>query len=196
MTYVSCHDNHTLWDRLSISCPEASEAERIKMHKLALAAVLTSQGATFLHAGTEFLRTKQGVENSFESPDSINQMDWTRRAQYAETVDYVKRLIALRKAHPAFRMQTTAEVKKHLAFLDTGDSSNLIAYQISEGANGDDWSDIVVVLNGNEDYQSVNIPDGAWTIAVDGGQVNPEGLGTIEGGVLQIPGRTAMVLFR
>jgi pullulanase len=196
MTYVSCHDNHTLWDRLALSCPDASEEERIKMHKLALATVLTSQGTAFMHAGTEFLRTKDGVENSFESADSINQMDWSRKAQYAGVNDYVKGLIALRKAHPAFRMRTTAEVKKHLAFLDTGESSNLIAYQIADGANGDDWSNIVVVLNGNEDYQSVNIPEGAWTIAVDGGQVSPEGLGTIEGGVLQIPGRTAMVLYQ
>lgn len=196
MTYVSCHDNHTLWDRLAISCPDESEEERIKMHKLALATVLTSQGGAFLHAGTEFLRTKEGVENSFESPDSINQMDWPRKATYAAVNDYVKGLIALRKAHPAFRMRTTAEVKKHLAFLDTGESSNLIAYQISDSANGDEWSNIVVVLNGNEDYQSVNIPEGAWTIAVDGSAVSPEGLGTIEGGVLQIPGRTAMVLFR
>lgn len=196
MTYVSCHDNHTLWDRLAISCPDASEEERIKMHKLALATVLTSQGAAFLHAGTEFLRTKQGVENSYESPDSINQMDWLRKARYAEVTDYVKGLVALRRAHPAFRMQTTAEVKDHLAFLPTGETSNLIAYQISDGANGDSWSNIVVVLNGNEDYQSVNIPEGAWTIAVDGTKVAPEGLGTIEGGVLQIPGRTAMVLYQ
>ncbi|MEQ8706145.1 MAG: type I pullulanase [Phaeodactylibacter sp.] len=196
MTYVSCHDNHTLWDRLAISCPEVSEEERIKMHKLALATVLTSQGASFLHAGTEFLRTKQGVENSYESPDSINQIDWARKGRYQEVVDYVKGLIALRKAHPAFRMQTNAEIKAHLSFLDTGEASNLIAYQIKDNANEDSWTNIIVVLNGNEDYQSVKIPEGAWTIAADGTQVHPEGLGTIEGGVLQIPGRTAMVLYQ
>lgn len=196
MTYVSCHDNHTLWDRLVLSCPEANEEERIKMHKLALAAVLTSQGGTFLHAGTEFLRTKQGVENSFESSDSINQIYWTRKAHHQEVVDYTKGLIALRKAHPAFRMRTNAEVKKHLAFLPTGTSSNLIAYQIKDHANGDEWDNIVVVLNGHEDYQSVNIPEGSWTIAIDGTEAEALSLGTIEGGVLQIPGRTAMVLYQ
>ena len=166
------------------------------MHKLALATVLTAQGAAFLHAGTEFLRTKQGVENSFESPDSINHMEWTRREQYAEVVDYVKALIALRKAHPAFRMQMHAEVKENLTFLPTGSSTNLIAYQIKDNANGDSWSNIIVALNGNQDFRSITIPEGAWSIAVDGEQVNPDGLGTIEGGTLQIPGRTAMVLFQ
>ncbi len=196
VTYVSCHDNHTLWDRLINSCPEASEEERIKMHKLALAAVLTSQGISFLHAGSEFGRTKSGVENSYESPDSINQINWGRKAAYAGIYDYVRGLIALRKAHPAFRMTTNAQVKKHLEFLPAEDFTNFIAYQISGNANEDSWANILVALNGNEDYKSIAIPEGAWTIAADGYKVAEEGLGTIEGGVLQVPGRSAMILFQ
>lgn len=195
VTYVSCHDNHTLWDRLAISCEGEPEAERVKMHKLALTTVLTSQGISFLHAGSEFLRTKNGVENSYESPDSINQIDWARKVAYAEVEEYVKGLIALRKAHPAFRMTTKGEVQEKLKFLEVA-QNNLVAYTISGNANGDEWAEILVVLNGNADYQTLGIPEGKWTIALDGTQVDPSGIGEIEGASLQVPGRTAMVLYQ
>ncbi|MCB0638395.1 MAG: type I pullulanase, partial [Lewinella sp.] len=94
IVYASCHDNHTLWDRLSLSRPDATEAERIRMDKLAAAIVLTSQGVPFLHLGADFLRTKQGVENSYESPDSINQIDWSRKAAYLEVFNYYQDLVA------------------------------------------------------------------------------------------------------
>src|SRR6202012_5480939 len=82
ITYVSCHDDNTLFDRLKISNPKASEAELIKMDKLANAIVLTSQGVSFLHSGAELLRTKQGIANSYNAPDSINQIDWSRKTKY------------------------------------------------------------------------------------------------------------------
>lgn len=195
VSYVSCHDNHTLWDRLAISCPDEPEAERIKMHKLALTAVLTAQGISFLHAGSEFLRTKGGEENSYKSPDSVNQMDWPRKAEHREVYEYVRGLIALRKAHPAFRMTTHEQLKQHLQFLDVP-SDNLIVYTLKDGANGDEWQQILVALNGSAEYQSIDIPEGAWTIALDGLQVKPEGLGTIDGGLLQVPGRSAMILYQ
>jgi pullulanase len=195
VTYVSCHDNHTLWDRLEISCEDELKAERLKMHKLALATVLTSQGISFLHAGSEFLRTKNGVENSYESPDSINQIDWARKVEYAGVHNYVKGLIALRKAHPAFRMKTQGQVQKHLRFLETK-HPNLIAYTISGNANGDEWSNILVILNGDAEYQSVNLPKGEWTIALDGTQVKPSGIGQVNAKDLQVPGRSAMVLYQ
>ncbi len=195
ITYVSCHDNHTLWDRLTISCPEASEEEKIKMQKLAGAMVLTSQGISFLHAGVEMLRTKGGVENSFESPDEVNRIDWSRKSEYQEVFTYFKDLIALRKNHPAFRMMTTASVQAHLKFLEIPEeTTNLVAYTLTGNANGDAWRDILVVFNGNEDYQTVDIPQGEWTIVVDEDQVNEAGLGTINTHTLTIPGRTAMVL--
>ena len=92
INYMSCHDNHTLWDRLTLSQPNATEAERIAMHKLAGAIVLTSQGIPFLHAGVEMLRTKNGVENSFESPDAINRIDWSRKARYKEVFMIITRV--------------------------------------------------------------------------------------------------------
>jgi pullulanase len=196
VTYVSCHDNHTLWDRLSISNEEASEAERIKMHKLALAAVLTSQGISFLHAGSELLRTKNGVENSYQSPDSINQIDWSRKVAYAEVHDYVKGLIALRKAHPAFRMTRQEQVREHLTFLEA-EAPNLIAYTITGNANGDGWEHLLVVLNGHANARELELPAGSWSIALNGERVSLEGeIGQLEGGPVQVPALTAWVLYQ
>ena len=195
ISYVSCHDNHTLWDRLNISCPDASEAEKIQMHKLALATVLTSQGVPFLHAGVEMLRTKGGEENSYKSPDSVNQLDWSRKTTYKGVYDYTKGLIALRKAHPAFRMTTTKGVQEHLKFLDV-ESSNLIAYTLSNSANGDSWNNILVVLNGNAETKSIDLPEGNWTVALNGEQINESGIGGAESNSLDVPARTAMILYQ
>ncbi len=194
INYASCHDNHTLFDRLKISCPEEPESELIKMHKLANTVVLTSQGVSFLHAGVDFLRTKNGVENSFESPDSINQIDWNRKTKYKEVFDYYKALIELRKKHPAFRMNTTEAIQKHLKFLETGE--NLIAYQISDNANGDSWKDIILVFNGNKEAQEVNIPEGDFTIIAKDHKINEAGLGKQSGGTVQVSGRSALILAR
>lgn len=195
VTYVSCHDNHTLWDRLTISNPNASEAERIAMHKLAGAIVLTSQGITFLHAGVEMLRTKNGVENSFESPDSINQIDWSRKTHFKDVFDYFQALIALRKNHPAFRMPTTELVAQHLQFLEMP-GENLIGYTISGHANGDNWKDILVLFNGNKVKKTISIPEGKWTIVVNGKKVDEAGLGSISNAKATLPAHNAMVLFK
>jgi pullulanase len=192
MTYVSCHDNHTLWDRLEISRPDASEDERIRMHKLALATVLTSQGVAFLHAGAELLRTKQGVENSFESPDAINRIDWSRKGSYADVYDYVHGLIQLRKRHPAFRMTSTEQIRQHLNFLE-GDDELLVAYTLSDHANGDDWERILVILNGNRTERPLELPAGQWTVVLDEEGIDENGRGEREGEVT-VPASSAMVL--
>jgi pullulanase len=195
ITYVSCHDNHTLWDRLALSRPDAEEAARIRMHKLASAMVLTSQGVSFLHAGVEMLRTKQGEENSYQSPDSINQLDWSRKARYRDVYDYHKGLIALRKAHPAFRMTTAEQLAQHLKFLEVP-APNMVAYTLSDNANGDAWKDILVVFNANEDYQAMPLPPGNWTIVVDGDKAGTASLGQLNARSVSIPGITAMVLYK
>ena len=148
ITYVSCHDDNTLWDRLKISNPDASEADRIKMDKLAAAVVFTSQGVSFLHSGAELLRTKQGIPNSYNKPDSINEIDWSRKTKYKSVFEYYKGLVALRKAHPAFRMTSTAMINANLKFLASGDPG-VIVYRIGNNANGDRWKNILVILNGN-----------------------------------------------
>lgn len=194
ISYVSCHDDNTLFDRLKISNPDASEADLIKMDKLANAVVLTSQGVSFLHSGAELLRTKQGVANSFNKPDSINQIDWSRKTKYKAVFEYYKGLIALRKNHPAFRMPSAKMINERLKFVKTG-VPGLICYQISNHANGDKWKNILVILNGNTTDQTIKIPAGKWTVAADGNTINEAGIKTVEDGNFNITATAAYVLY-
>ncbi|TWJ03517.1 pullulanase [Mucilaginibacter frigoritolerans] len=194
ISYVSCHDDNTLFDRLKISNPNASEADLIKMDKLANAIVLTSQGISFLHSGAELLRTKQGIANSYNSPDSINQIDWSRKTKYKAVFEYYKGLIALRKNHPAFRMPSTAMIQANLKFIDTGDQ-HLIAYQISNNANGDSWKNILVVLNGNTTEKTFKLPSGKWTLGADENNIPENGIKSINETSLIIAPTAAYILF-
>ncbi|MDB5090671.1 MAG: pulA [Mucilaginibacter sp.] len=194
ITYVSCHDDNTLFDRLKISNPTAAEADLIKMDKLANAIVLTSQGVSFLHAGAEMLRTKQGIANSYNSPDSINQVDWSRKTKYKAVFDYYKGLIALRKDHPAFRMPSTKMIQSNLRFIETGDAG-IIAYQLSNNANSDSWKNIIVVLNGNPSAKTIKIPAGKWKLVADENKINEKGIRDVSAGDISVPGTAAYVLY-
>lgn len=152
VTYCEAHDNHTLYDKLKLTNPKASEEEIKAMHKLAGTIVLTSQGISFLHAGQEFMRTKQGDENSYKSSDEINRLDWNYKDKNIDVVEYYKGLIELRKKHPAFRMPSAEMIKKHIEFLETP-SVNVIAYTIKNNANGDKWKNIVVAFNATDSEQ-------------------------------------------
>ncbi len=176
VNYVSCHDNHTLWDRLQLSNPGDPPRVRESMQRLALATVLTSQGIPFVHAGTEMLRSKGGDENSYQSSDAVNAIKWEKKGQHARTVAYVRDLIALRKAHPAFRIGETALIARHLTFTDAGDDQ-LIAYRL-QNAPGDDWTDIYVVLNGYQTRHRHTLPEGEWRQVVDGDRVDSDGRAT------------------
>ena len=130
VNYVSCHDDLCLTDKLRKSMPDASEEERMAAAKLAQTIVMTSQGTPFIFAGEEVWRDKKGVHNSYKSPDSINAIDWNHKTLFREHFDYYKNLIALRKAHPAFRMTSASDIAKHLVFdkIDSEKTPNLISY--------------------------------------------------------------------
>jgi pullulanase len=194
ITYESCHDDNTIWDRLKISNPDAGEADRIKMNKLAAAIVLTSQGVSFLHSGEEMLRTKEGVANSYNKPDSINEIDWSRKTKYKAVFDYYKGLIALRRAHPAFRMNSTRMINQNLKFLDSIDPG-VIVYQISNNANGDNWKNILVVLNGNTTGKTIKLPAGTWTLVANGEKIDPKGLKKGLANSIDVSGTEALVLY-
>jgi pullulanase len=166
INYVSCHDNHTLFDKLKISNPDDSEADLIRKHKLANTIVMTAQGIPFLHAGVDFLRTKQGVENSYNSSDSINRIDWSRKANYRALFDYYADLIELRKAHPAFRMTTETDIRENLEFLDL-DMPGVVGFILKDYANDDDWKNILVIYNATNSEQIVDIPFAKWSVVFD-----------------------------
>lgn len=192
IAYVSCHDNHTLFDKLQISRADVSEEERIAMNKLAMAIVMTSQGISFLHAGGEMLRTKGGDHNSYKSPDSVNQIDYSRKTTYAEVLDYYKNLIALRKAHPAFHMPSAEMLRKHLSFESGGDG--LVVYTLSDHANGDSWKNIKVFYNANPN--TVDYPlQGEWKKAVWKNDFHENPKETV-GGTVQLPSQTMTMLIQ
>lgn len=172
INYVSCHDNYTLWDKLSVSCPKASEEKKKAMNRLCAAIVFTSQGVPFIQAGEEFLRSKplpekKGfAENSYNMPDAVNSIKWDNIHEYPDMIAYYKGLMALRKAHPVFRMQSEAEMTQNLCFLsDTPE--NVVAYLL-EGKGADDTPEnILVIFNGNDEEILYNLPEGKWKILVD-----------------------------
>jgi len=161
MVYVSCHDNHTLYDKLKIANPEATEDELKAMHLLGNFVVLTSQGVPFLHAGVEFLRSKDGVENSYESPDRINRINWDAKSDYIDHVQAYRDLISIRKAHPSFRLPSADEVRDRLHFFETG--NHVIAYEISS-PEGDEWKRVVVAINGSGQEADFAFPEGEWDL--------------------------------
>jgi pullulanase len=192
--YVSCHDNNTLYDKLKIANPAASELELVQMDRLSNTIVMTSQSIPFLHMGVEMKRTKQGVENSYNSADSINKIDWNWKHTNLQLVAYYKALIALRKEHPAFKMPTVQMIQEHLTFLPT-DSPLLVGYDLINNANGDSWKTIRVYFNGADTEQKQTLV-GTWKLVCNGEQINPKGIRTILNEQLIIPARSAVILYQ
>ena len=192
MSYVSCHDDMCLVDRLKASLPGISEAELIRLDLLAQTAVFTSQGVPFILSGEELLRTKLGVHNSFESPDSINHLNWGNKTKYPQVFDYYKSLIALRKNHPAFRLGNADLVRKHLEFIDTPEK--IVAFRLKNYAGRDDWRNIIVILNASKADTEITIPEGHYTIVCCDGQINEQGLGTLNGSKAIVDAQSALIL--
>ena len=192
ISYVSCHDDMCLVDRLKASIPGITTEELIRLDLLAQTAVFTSQGVPFMLSGEELLRDKKGVHNSFESPDEINHLDWSNKAKYPQVFDYYKSLIALRQHHPAFRLGNADLVRKHLEFLDMPEG--LIAYRLKNYAGRDDWRDIIVILNAGKSDQEVTIPEGTYTVVCCDGQINEQGLGTLQGPKAVVDAQSALII--
>jgi pullulanase len=192
ISYVSAHDNRTLWDKLTHTLPDADDATKRAMQKLSLGIVLTSQGVAFLHGGSDFARTKLGNHNSYNAGDEVNKFDWPRKAEYRDVFDYTRGLIALRREHPAFRLRTRKQVRAHMSFHD---GPGPIWYQVDGGAVGDDWSTILVAYNGDAEGKRFVLPEGSWSVVVDHERAGVETIGEASGEVLMRP-FSMMVLYR
>ena len=192
ISYVSCHDDMCLVDRLKSSIPGITTEELIRLDILAQTAVFTSQGVPFMLSGEELLRNKKGVHNSFESPDSINQLPWENLKKYPQVFKYYKDLIQLRKNHPAFRLGNADLVRKHLEFIDTPEGT--VAFRLKNYAGRDDWRNIIVVLNANKEPVEISIPDGRYTVICCDGNINENGLGTIAGTKTVVDSQSALII--
>ena len=196
IAYVSCHDDMCLVDRLKASIPNITSSELQALDKLAQTIVFTSQGVPFMLSGEELLRDKKGVHNSFNSPDSINALDWGNLQRYPAVTDYYRRLIALRRHHPAFRLGSADAVREHLEFLPSQPA--LVAFHLKDLAGIDTWNNIYVIFNGNREARTVALPEGnTYTVVCEKGQIDETGLRKIYGGGnVKVSGQSAMIIVR
>ena len=184
INYVSSHDGYTLYDRLTLSTREMTEEQRIKMNNLAAAVIMTSQGVPFFQAGEEMLRSKPTADgfdhNSYDSSDAVNAIQWSDLSNevYADVVDYYTGLVAFRKAHPALRMTTAEEVASHITQLSDLET-DVVGAHISAGANGE-GDEMVVIFNPRDAETVVTLPEGQWTVYIDGENAGTEPLSTVK----------------
>ncbi|MGN0342654.1 MAG: type I pullulanase [Roseburia sp.] len=201
VNYVSCHDNYGLWDKLAVSCPDATLAERKAMNRLAAAMVYTAQGMPFMLSGEEMLRSKWDektesfVENSFNTPIKVNSMKWNLLHENADMVNYYKGLIAFRKAHAGLRMNTTEQVQKYLRFLEVH-QPNVVAFLIDAAAVGDTAEQLLVVYNPNREAVRLELPDkNQWQVCIEGERAGADILRRVSEKV-EVSPISAMVLVR
>ena len=193
VSYITCHDNYCLRDRIEVAAAEETEATKLRMNKLAQTAVMVSQGMTFFYGGEELFRTKQGVENSYQSPDSINVIEWTNKQTYSDLFAYYREIIKIRRQHKGFRLGTAELVKNHVEFPEAT-QEGLIIYRIKDLQGIDTASSLVVLLNGTAEAMETEIPQATYTVLAQDAQANANGMGTIEAGKVQVAPYSATIL--
>ena len=201
MSYVSCHDDMCLVDRLKASIPSLKPSngklsncqmdELIRLDLLAQTAVFTSQGVPFMLSGEELLRNKKGVHNSFESPDSINQLDWQNKLRYPQVFEYYKNLIQLRKHFPHFRLGSAEQVRQKVQFLNA--PKGVVAYRIEE-AVGCIVTRVIVVLNATRQEQLIEIPEANYAVVCANGVIDLNGIDTFRGNQVSVAPQSAMII--
>jgi len=196
INYVSCHDDMCLVDKLRESKPaDATEEEIVRFDKLAQTVVLTSQGVPFIYAGEELYRDKKGVHNTYQSPDSINQINWDNKSTYQDVFDYYKGLYELRKQHAAFRIPVTDLIQSNLEFIRVP-SPNVIAYKLKNHVNGEIWKEILVIFNGNRIGVNVSIPEGPWTVICHDGKIDLKGITTTSSTNFVVAPSSATIMYQ
>ncbi len=201
INYASCHDDPSLVDKIKAILPDATIDQIIRMDLLAQTIVFTAQGVPFFYAGEEVLRDKKGVHNTYQSPDSINQINWHNKALYPQVYEYYRNLIAMRKAHPAFRMNDAEVVAKAIVFDTQIDSegnplNNVVSYTIDGTAANDSWSKIHVAYNGNSDARTIALPDGEWNVACYDAKISLDAPMAKAKGNIDIPNYSAVILYQ
>ena len=195
INYVSCHDDMCLVDKLKESKPaDANDDELVRFNKLAQTIVYTAQGVPFIYAGEELYRNKKGIHNTYQSPDSINRIDWDFKTTHKDIFEYYKGLISLRKTHAAFRIPTQEMLQNHLKFLDLL-TPNVVSFTLTDHVNGDVWKDILVIYNGNRKPVTVQIPAGEWNLVCHDGIINLSGISMINSTSFTVAPSSASILY-
>jgi pullulanase len=170
VNYVECHDNMTFFDKCLVMTDDVAKIER--WEKLATAMVLFAQGMPFLHSGQEFFRTKNGDENSFESGDAVNRIDWARSDAHADAVDFLRAAVRIRRSLPCFRLKASSELLQY-AKIDVLPSKTIL-YGLSDGAR------LLIVFKPTDTPETIAIPDGYAMILASEPVGTPGSDGTLE----------------
>ena len=193
VSYITCHDNYCLRDRIEVAAAEETEATKLRMNKLAQTTVMVSQGMTFFYGGEELFRTKQGIENSYQSPDSINTIPWENKQLYSDLYQYYCEIIKIRRQHKGFRLGTAELVKNHVELPETN-NEGLIIYRIKDLQGIDTAASLIVLLNGTAETIDAEVPQATYTVLAHDAQANANGMGTIEAGKVQVAPYSATIL--
>jgi len=193
VSYITCHDNYCLRDRIDVSAPEESEETKLRMNKLAQTAVLVSQGMTFIYGGEELYRTKRGIDNSYQSPDSINIIPWENKAKYNDLFEYYRQMIAIRRAHKGFRLGSAEAVKEHVEFIPV-ENEHLIVYRIKDLEGIDSAKSLIVLLNGGSKQGIARIPFGHYSLLAFNAVADVNGLDQIATDAVTVAPYSATIL--
>lgn len=202
VNYASCHDNNTLIDRISLSVPEASREDIIRMNNLAAAIYLTAQGIPFMQAGEEMLRTKPNADgtlndNSYNASDEVNSLKWDtlENEEYKNVYEYYKGLIEFRKAHPALRLMVADDVAANVTSV-SGLDNHVVAFRINGGVNGETAEELFLIFNPNNEAQEIELPEGVWNVCINGEKAGIKALDVITDGKAVMEPISAMVLVK
>lgn len=191
LSYVSAHDNLTLWDKLVKTIPTG---DLIRANKLAAAIYFTCQGRIFMLSGEEFARTKEGLENSYNASVEINRIDWNRAYERTDIREYYKGLIALRKQLPGL-CDKSEEAKKRITNKKI-ENKGCVSFCVDNASEQEKsrWTELFVVYNSSEETEKISLAEGKWEILVDGeNSMKWKKAETVERMVEVQPG-TAMIL--
>jgi len=205
VNYIECHDNHTLRDRLAFSTKgraRITASERERMNRLGALMLLTSPGIPFIHSGQELGRSKGGHDNTYNLGDEVNNIPWALKDANHRLFAFYRQAIALRRAHPMFRLGTREEVLAAVRFLDDDLGialpEGVVGCRVADPTGTDDWACAVLLFNGSEARVSVLIPEGKWRSAVDDGSFSslpPEKRG-VAAGMVEVGAHAGSVLYQ
>ncbi len=196
INFLSCHDNWVVWDKLKLSKPDASDRELVDMMKLGYLLLLTSQGVPFLQGGEEFARTKFGDGNSYNAPDSVNEVNWSLKKKHYDLFTYARDIITLRKAHPLFRLRSREQIGAWLKFPDQPNPSSLMfTIDPDGGLPGETWRQVCVIANSADELgYDFALPAGPWHVAFDvNGSVTSN---RVVEGTVRVRHKSGMILFQ
>ncbi|MEF2919850.1 MAG: type I pullulanase [Acutalibacteraceae bacterium] len=202
VTYNSAHDNLCLWDKIVKSNGStnfnSTNNTYLAQNKLSAAIVLTSQGIPFYMAGEEFARTKFGDHNSYQSPDNINAIDWSRVKTYNNLVQYYKGLMEIRANYSPFRASDTSAIDTTY-FVENGSALGYTIRNTSNNASKE-WGTVAVLVNNNRTSKTLSLKmnggtlPNSWVVVANGDKAGLESLGTVNGSTVTVPARSALIL--